>query len=90
LKFDLASIEEALEKGLEYVQALAPLAGVFGPAAGAIGQTVSTIAAGAKAVLDEIEADVEVIASGDLDRIRALQAQLQAENAALGAQIAAS
>lgn len=87
----LAEIEEALEKGLEYVQALAPIAGALGgPAGVAIGETVAKVAGAASAILTAVENDAVIIASGDPTRIRALQQALQAENDTLAAQIDAS
>lgn len=87
----LAEIENALTTGLTYVQALAPLAGALGGPAGAAAATiVETIATETANIVGQVEGDAEIIASGDLTRIRALQAELQSQNAALAAQIAAS
>lgn len=87
---NLADIEAALETGLSYVQKLAPLAALGGPAAAAIGGTVATIAETASTVLAQVEGDAAIIASGDLTRIRELEKALQADNDALAAQIDAS
>lgn len=87
----LAEIEAALEKGLEFIQQLAPLAGSLGgPAGVAIGNTVSTVAGAASDILLQVEGDAVIIAGGDLTKIRALQAQLQAANAGLAGQVDAS
>lgn len=87
----LDDIEAFMAKGLDYVQALAPLAGALaGPAGIAIGETISKVAATASAVLTAVEADASIIASGDPTRIRDLQAQIQAENDTLAGQIDAS
>lgn len=87
----LAEAEAALETGLSYVQALAPLAGALGgPAGVAIGQTVSQVAATAYAILEQVQTDAAIIAGGDLAKIRELEAQLQAENMQLGERIDAS
>ena len=90
MDINLGQIENALEKGLELVQQLAPLAALGGPAAAAIGTTVSSVAATAQAVVQAVEADATIIASGDTARIKALQTQLQAENDALDSQLDAS
>lgn len=84
--FTLQGFESVLEDGLALTQKLAPLAALGGPAAGAIGQ----LAGLAGKVLPQIEADAAILGSGDLTKIKALQTQLQAENAALAAQIDAS
>jgi hypothetical protein len=86
----LASVEAALEEGLSFVSKLAPLASLGGPAAGAIGAVVGQIAATASTLLTAVENDAAIIAGGDLAKIRTLQASLQAQNATLSAQIAAS
>ena len=91
MQITLSEIEAALEQGLGYVQALAPLAGSLGGPAGiAIGNAVSQAAGVASAILTQVEGDATIIASGDLTKIRALEVSLQAENAALIAQVAAS
>ncbi|HEY5411106.1 MAG TPA: hypothetical protein VIJ94_10315 [Caulobacteraceae bacterium] len=87
---NLQQIESALETGLKYVQEIAPLAALGGPAAAAIGATVAQVAGMATEVLTAVENDAAIIASGDLTKIRALEASLQAENKQLAAQIAAS
>jgi hypothetical protein len=87
VKFTLADIEAALEKGLELAVKLAPLAGLGGPAAAAIGTTIGNLAATADEILKSIEGDAAIIASGDLTKIRALQKDLQAQNKALNAEI---
>lgn len=84
----LAEAEAALETGLAYIQALAPLAGsLSGPTGAAIARTVTEVASTASAVLAEVEADAAIIAGGDLTKIRALEADLQTENVQLGAKV---
>lgn len=87
---NLADIEAALSKGLEFVQKAAPLAGIAGPTAGAWGELIAQVAGVADGVVKEIEADTTIIASGDKARIIALRDQLQAENAQLAAKVADS
>jgi hypothetical protein len=86
----LASVEAALEQGLKLVGQLAPLAGIGGPAAGAIGTLVGELATWASATVTQVTSDAAIIGSGDVTKITALEQQLQAANAALNAQIAAS
>lgn len=86
----LAQAESVLATGLAYVQELAPLAALAGPEGAAIGATVGQIASTASTVLAAVESDAAIIASGDLTKIRALEAQLQAANVTLGAQVDAS
>jgi hypothetical protein len=83
---DLASIEAGLETGLEWVKELAPLAALGGPAAAAIGATVSQVAGMAETVVEQVSGDAAIIAGGDVTKITALRDQLQAENATLTAQ----
>lgn len=86
----LTQIESALEEGLSLVSKLAPLAAIGGPAAGAIGVTVGNIATLADTLLTQVTSDASIIAGGNLTQITALQQSLQAQNATLAAQIAAS
>lgn len=86
----LTQIETALEDGLAFVQKFAPLAALGGPAAGAIGNAIGEIAGAAAAILPQVQGDAAIIGSGDVAKITALQGQLQAANASLAAQIAAS
>ena len=86
----LAQVESALEVGLSLVSKLAPLAALGGPAAGAIGLVVGNVASMADALITQVTSDAGIIAGGDLSKIQALQVQLQAQNTALAAQIAAS
>jgi hypothetical protein len=86
----LADIEKYLDQGLKLVQQVAPLAALGGPAAGAWGAVVANVAGTADGLLVAVESDAAIIATGDVTKIKALQAQLQAENAKLAAQIAAS
>lgn len=90
MAFDLAKAEKALSTGLILVQDLAPLAALGGPSAGAIGATVAQVAGLANALVTEAESDATVLASGDLTQIKALQAQLQDQDAALASQVDAS
>lgn len=91
MNFSLSDIEHAIETGLNYAKQLAPLAGLIGgPAGAAIGTTVGSIADMASQLLAAVENDAAIIASGDLTRIRALEHEVQTENAALIKQIAAS
>lgn len=88
---NLSDIEAGLEKGLDFVKTWAPIASTLGgPAAAAIGTAIGQVAGLAEQVIPAIENDVTIIGSGDLTKIKALQAQLQQENASLAAQIAAS
>lgn len=84
---DITEIEDFLDKGLKIVQQVAPLASLGGPAAGAWGQVVANVAGTADGLLSGVEADATIIASGDTTKIKALQAQLQAENAALNQKV---
>ncbi len=86
----LAQVEAALEQGLSLVSQLAPLAALGGPAAGAIGVLVGHIASTADTIITQISSDAAIIAGGNLTQITALQVKLQAANADLAAQIAAS
>jgi hypothetical protein len=90
MALDLTGFEAILEKGLEIAQEAAPFAALGGPAAAAIGETIGSLAGLAEKVLPQLEADATIIASGDTTKIKALQAQLQAENASFAQQIAAS
>ena len=87
----LAEIESILEDGLSLAQKLAPIVGpAFGPAGAAAGALIGQLAGFADTVVPQIQNDATIIASGDPTKLLALQAQLQAENAALNAQVAAS
>jgi hypothetical protein len=86
----LGQVEAALEQALTLVSELAPLAALGGPAAGAIGAVVGKIAETADTLVTAVGNDASIIAGGDITKITALQAQLQAQNATLAAQIAAS
>lgn len=87
---NITDIESALETGLLLTAKLAPFGALAGPAGAAVGDTVAQIAALGATLLQAVSDDAAVIGSGDLTRIRALQAKLQAANADLAAQIAAS
>lgn len=84
----IQQIEDALSEGLSLVSKLAPLAALGGPVAASIGAVVGQIASTGAAVLSAVENDATIIGSGDLTKIRALQAQLQTANAGLAAQVA--
>lgn len=86
----LAEIEAAIETALATAEKLAPLGAVFGPVGAAAGAAIAGLAALGEKLLAEIAPEAEIIASGDLTRIRALQASLQAQNAVLAGQVAAS
>lgn len=86
----LAQVESAAEEALSLVSQFAPLAALGGPAAGAIGVLVGQAASTVDALVTQISGDAAIIGSGNLTAITALQAQLQAQNAALAAQVAAS
>jgi hypothetical protein len=86
----LAQVESALGSALSLVQEFAPLAALGGPAAGAIGTLVGDLAGAASAIVAQVTSDESIIASGDVTTITALQQQLEAQNTALQAQIAAS
>jgi hypothetical protein len=86
----LTEVETALETGLSLVSTLAPLAALGGLAAGSIGVTVGQVASLADTLVTQISGDAAIIAGGNLTAITTLQAKLQAANATLGAQIAAS
>ncbi len=86
----LAQVEAALTQGLTLISQLAPLAALGGPAAGAIGVTVGAIAGAAAKIVTQVENDATIIAGGDLTQIKALQAQIQAQNDQLATQIDAS
>lgn len=90
MSITLEGVESALEAGLALVGKLAPLASLGGPTAGAIGSLVGELATWADATVQQVTNDAAIIGSGDVTKIQALQAQLQAQNAALNAQIAAS
>lgn len=90
MNITLAQVEAALNQGLTLISQLAPLASLGGPAAGAIGVTVGAIAGAAEKIVAQVENDATVIAGGDPTAIRALQAQIQAENDKLAAQVDAS
>jgi hypothetical protein len=86
----LAEAETVLEEALSLAAKLAPLAGLGGPVPGAIGLVVGNLASMGATLIAQITSDASIIGSGDLTRINALQAQLQAQNTTLAAQIAAS
>lgn len=90
MSITLAQVESALESGLDLVSELAPLAALGGPAAASIGATVGQIAGAAAAIVTAVSNDETIIAGGDVSSIQALQAQLEAANTELAAQIAAS
>lgn len=78
----------ALQHGLATIKALAPLAAVI-PGAGNIAAIVATLSEVGGNILDKI-ADGSVVASStDADTIKALLSEIQAENDALAATIAA-
>lgn len=88
---NISQIEDFADKALQLVQKAAPLAGaLFGPTGAAIGSMAANVAGTLDVVLKDAEADAEIIASGDVGRIKALQSKLQIENDALAAQVAAS
>lgn len=86
----LATVEAWFQDALELTENVAPLAALGGPAAAAIGKLVGEIATAGAAILSQVESDAAIIAGGDLTKIQALQAKLQASNATLAAQIAGS
>jgi hypothetical protein len=86
----ISQVESALESALSLVAEFAPLAALGGPAAGAIGTLVGNLAGAAEAIVTQVTSDEAIIASGDVTTITALQSQLEAQNAALQAQIAGS
>jgi hypothetical protein len=87
---DLPALESFAEQALALVAKAAPLATIGGPEAGAIGGMVGQVAETLDLLITNASGDAAIIAGGDLTKIRALQAQLQAENAELASQIAAS
>lgn len=90
MTINLPQIEAAAEQALGLVSQLAPLAMLGGPAAGAIGALVGQVASTVDTIITQVSGDAAIIAGGDLAKIQALQVQLQAANANLAAQIAAS
>lgn len=90
MTINLPQIEAAAEQALALVSQLAPLAMLGGPAAGAIGVLVGQVASTVDTIITQVSGDAAIIAGGDLAKIQALQVQLQAANANLAAQIAAS
>ena len=86
----LAQIESAAEQALALISEFAPLASLGGPAAGAIGTAVGQIASTVDTIVTQIAGDAAIIQGGNLTAITALQAKLQAANATLAAEIAAS
>lgn len=88
---NISDIEDFADKALKLVQAAAPIVGQFtGPTGAAIGAAAGQVAGTLDTALNEAANDAEIIASGDVARITALQARLQAENATLATQIAGS
>lgn len=88
---NLADLESFADSVLKAIKTAAPVIGsVTGPTGAAIGAAVGQVAGALDTALTEATTDAEIIASGDVGRITALQAQLQAENADLAAQVAAS
>lgn len=86
----LADIEAFAEEGLALVSQVAPLAALGGPAAGAIGILVGQVAGTVDTLVTQVSGDAAIIAGGNLTAITNLQTQLQAQNVALAATIAAS
>lgn len=86
----LAQIEDGLAKGLALVSALAPLAGLAGPAGVAAGAAIGAVADAAAKIVKAVESDATIIAGGDPTTIRALQAQIQAQNDQLSSEVDAS
>jgi len=78
----------ALQSGLATLKALAPLA-AFIPGAGNVSGIVSTLAEVGGNILDKIADGSVVATSTDAETIKALLAEIQAENDALAARIAA-
>ena len=89
-KTTLEGVEAAVNLGLNLVTELAPLADVGGPTAAAAGVLAANIASGLETVISAAENDATIIAGGDITKIKALQAQLQAANAAMQPQLDAS
>lgn len=87
---DISKIAAALKKGLETMEALAPLAVLGGPAAAGIGSIAATLADIGQNVLDKIEDGAVVASSDDKEQVKALLAQIQAENDTLAARIRSS
>jgi hypothetical protein len=84
------AVENALNGGLQLIEKLAPLASLGGPTAASIGTIVAELATVASNILAQVESDASIIAGGNLAAIQALAQKLQAANAKLAAQIAAS
>lgn len=87
---DLPALESFAEQALALVAKAAPLASIGGPEAGAIGLLVGQAASTLDLLVTNASGDAAIIASGDLTKIRALQAELQIQNAELASQIVAS
>lgn len=86
---NMSQVGAAAQKALELTAAFAPLAALGGPQAAAIGQMAEMVATTLETVLPAVEADAQILSSGDIGQVKALQAQLQSANAELAAKIAA-
>lgn len=86
---NIASTINAMQQGLTTVQAFAPFLALGGPAAAGVGKIAESVAEIGQAVLENIEAGLIVATSDDADAIKAILADVQAENDRLAARIAA-
>lgn len=84
---DFTQISNALRQGLATVQALAPLAALGGPTVAGAVSIAATLAEIGQNVLEKIEDGQIVATSQDKDQIKAILAEIQAQNDALAARI---
>lgn len=85
---NFAAIRAALTQGLALVRALEPVASAGGPAAAQTAAIVGALAETAQNALARIDDAAVVVAAEDETAIRAILADLQAENDRLAAAIA--
>ncbi len=85
---DIKATINAMQQGLTTVQAFAPFLALGGPAAAGVGKIAESVATVGQAVLENIEAGLIVATSDDEAAIKAILADVQAENDKLAARIA--
>lgn len=86
---DIRTTINALQQGLTTVQAFTPFLALGGPAAAGVGKIAASVAEVAQSVLENVESGLIVATSDDADAIKAILADVQAENDRLASRIAA-
>lgn len=84
---DMKQIIGSLKKGMDVVQALAPMATLAGPAVGGIANIVAGLSVVAENALRNIETGQEAASTDDVAELKEILATIQAENDRMAARI---